>query len=145
MLGQVVLMALVFLGPRTLPGWPHWVQARLFLPLGCVLMAAGGLLLFAAALRLGPALTPLPYPRPAARFVRTGAYALVRHPIYSGGLILALGWTCCVQGWLTLGYTLLLFLFLDLKSRREETWLLAKYPEYAHYQRQVSKLIPYVY
>jgi protein-S-isoprenylcysteine O-methyltransferase Ste14 len=36
-------------------------------------------------------------------------------------------------------------LFFDLKSRREEAWLLGAYPAYADYRRRVRKLVPLVY
>ena len=45
----------------------------------------------------------------------------------------ALAWAC------------LLSVFLDLKSRREESWLLARFPTYAAYRRRVRKLIPFIY
>ena len=54
-------------------------------------------------------------------------------------------WALLVQGWLTLGYAALLFVFLDFKSRREEQWLAEKFPAYGDYQRRVRKLIPFVY
>ena len=108
-------------------------------------MLAGGALLAAGGFSLGRGLTPLPYPRDGACLRETGPYALVRHPMYSGVLLLALGWAIRVEGWLTLGYVAILFAFLDLKSRREEAWLVAKFPAYASYQRRVRKLIPFVY
>jgi protein-S-isoprenylcysteine O-methyltransferase Ste14 len=94
---------------------------------------------------LGHNLTPLPRPKDDATLVVTGAYRLVRHPIYSGLTAMAFGWGMWVHGWLTLGYALLLFAFFDLKSRREERWLMEKFPDYAAYQRRVRKLIPFVY
>jgi len=94
---------------------------------------------------LGRGLTPLPYPKDGAKFVQTGSFALVRHPMYGGGLMLALGWALFVQGCLTLGYVATLFAFLDAKSRREERWLAERFPEYTSYQRRVRKLIPFVY
>ena len=39
----------------------------------------------------------------------------------------------------------LLFIFFDLKSRREEQWLREAYPDYPAYQKRVKKLIPWVY
>ena len=80
-----------------------------------------------------------------ATLVVAGAYRLVRHPIYSGLAAMAFGWGMWVHGWLTLGYALILFVFFDCKSRREERWLREKFPEYAAYQRRVRKLIPFVY
>jgi protein-S-isoprenylcysteine O-methyltransferase Ste14 len=144
---QVLLIGLVFVGPRTVAGWP----ARPFpFPgvcpaVGGVLMAGGGILLAAGLACMGRGLTPLPYPRDGAGLIQTGPFALVRHPMYSGGLALGLGWALYVQGWLTLGYVALLFVFLDLKSRWEERWLAGKFPAYAAYRRRVRKLIPFVY
>ena len=144
---QVILMVLVFLGPRTVAGQPIWTFP---FPLVCsfvgaMLMAVGGVLLAAGLVRLGRGLTPLPYPKDGGELIQTGPFALVRHPMYSGGIMLALGWALYIQGWLTLGYVVVLFVFLDLKSRREEKWLVEKFPSYAVYRQRVRKLIPFVY
>ncbi len=147
-IGQLALMALVFFGPRTLPGWPVWpsTYARAASVVGAVLMAIGALLLAAGMFSLGSrSLTPMPYPREGAVLVQTGPYRFVRHPIYSGGILIALGWALLVNGWLTIGYAVLLFVFFDIKSRREEHWLKDKFPGYAAYQRRACKLIPFLY
>ena len=39
----------------------------------------------------------------------------------------------------------LLVVFFDIKSRREEAWLAARFPAYADYRRRVRKLIPFIY
>jgi len=144
---QILLIALVFLGPRTIAGRPAWPFpfARACPVVGGVLMLGGIALLAAGGARLGRGLTPLPFPKDGADLVQTGPYALVRHPMYSGGLVLAFGWALFVQGWLTLAYVIVLFVFLDAKSRREERWLAEKFPAYGAYQRRVRKLIPFVY
>jgi protein-S-isoprenylcysteine O-methyltransferase Ste14 len=112
---------------------------------GRLLIVGGGGLLLAGLVGLGSGLTPLPYPKEGAGLVQSGPFALVRHPMYSGGLVLALGCALCTGSWLTLGYVAVLFVFLDLKSRREERWLTERFPEYAHYRRRVRKLVPFVY
>jgi protein-S-isoprenylcysteine O-methyltransferase Ste14 len=144
---QVVLMGLLLFGPRTVFGQPAWrfPFPHACLVVGGVSMAVGGLLLVAGLAGLGRGLTPLPYPKDGGTLIQTGAFALVRHPIYSGGLVLGFGWALYVQGWLTLGYVVALFVLLDVKSRREEKWLAERFPEYAIYQRRVRKLIPFVY
>ncbi|MCA9956672.1 MAG: hypothetical protein KC434_18210 [Anaerolineales bacterium] len=89
--------------------------------------------------------TAVPRPKENAHMVEHGAYRVVRHPIYSGIILGALGLGLLRGGWLALLYGLILFLFFDIKSRREEIWLREKYSDYAEYQQRVRKLIPFVY
>jgi protein-S-isoprenylcysteine O-methyltransferase Ste14 len=49
------------------------------------------------------------------------------------------------QGELSLAYAGLIFLFFDIKSRKEEQWLVTTFPEYADYQKHVHKLLPLIY
>lgn len=142
---QMLLIALVVFGPTAWPSAPAWPWATVWRWMGAAFVATGTLLAIFATLRLGASLTPLPHPKDDSRLVVAGAYRLVRHPIYSGIVLAALGWALWSNGWLTLGYALLLFLFFDVKSRREEQWLLARYPEYRAYRQRVKKLIPLLY
>jgi protein-S-isoprenylcysteine O-methyltransferase Ste14 len=146
---QLLLMALVVVGPRTVGGWPPWrfPFAVVTVPAGITLLAAGGALFLSATLRLlrNRALTPLPYPRDDAALVETGPYAVARHPIYGGGVLMAFGWALAVRGWLTVAYAVALLVLADVKARREERWLEERHPSYAAYRRRVRKLIPLVY
>ncbi len=143
---QVALLLLVFLGPRRMAGWSPIPGASLSTTVGVVLMIAGFLLLVAGGVGLGPPnLTPLPYPREDGALVRTGAFGLVRHPMYGGGVLLAFGWALAVHGWLTLVYAAALLVFVDVKARREEEWLVRKFPDYGDYRRHVRRLIPFLY
>lgn len=145
---QVVVALVVLLAPRNMPSWPAWSGpwALAATVAGVLLMAVGLAFAVGAIVRLGPNLTPLPYPKDRAELVDTGPYAFVRHPIYSGVFFAAVGWALFVHGWLTLLYAVGAFVFVDMKSRREERWLAEKFGEpYADYQRRVHKLIPWVY
>jgi len=142
---QALLFVLIVWGPRSLPDlrWPlsgtaSMIAAVLLLTLGIVLSIA-------AAVHLGANLTPLPHPKDDASFVASGPYRVVRHPMYGGVILLALGWAFHVEGLLTLGYAALTVLFFDIKTRREENWLMQRFPEYAAYRRRVRKLIPFIY
>jgi protein-S-isoprenylcysteine O-methyltransferase Ste14 len=47
----------------------------------------------------------------------------------------ALGWAFRIHSWLTIGYAIILFAFFDIKARREERWLMEKFPGYPAYRR----------
>jgi protein-S-isoprenylcysteine O-methyltransferase Ste14 len=99
-----------------------------------VVLAVAGLTVFGLGIRaLGRSLTPLPKPRADAELRQVGIYRLARHPIYGGLLLLAAGWSLAAAP-LGLVPTTLLAVIFDLKSRREETWLTNRYPEYASYR-----------
>lgn len=106
---------------------------------------AGIILAAAGAVNLGRNLTPLPAPRERGKLIVSGAYRIVRHPIYGGLTFMAFGWGVWLQSWLTIGYALLLLAFFDIKSRYEERLLQEKFPEYDAYRARVRKLIPFVY
>ena len=47
--------------------------------------------------------------------------------------------------WLLAASGVVLFIFFDLKSRREEFWMRQKLANYGNYQARVRKLIPFIY
>lgn len=144
---QFLLFALVAFGPETAPGLPRWATpwSTAAFWLGLVMGLAGAGLLLAGLVTLGQNLTAVPHPKDNATLVQTGAYALVRHPIYSGIILGAIGLALLQASTLVLLYALLLLLFFDIKSRREEQWLAAKFSRYPQYQQRVRKLIPFIY
>jgi len=102
-------------------------------------------LIVAGIFKLGGNLTAVPYPKEQSTLVEKGPYQLVRHPMYSGVIFAAFGWAFWVRGWFTVGYAIILFVFFDVKARREEQWLKEKFSGYVEYQKRVRKLIPFLY
>jgi protein-S-isoprenylcysteine O-methyltransferase Ste14 len=77
--------------------------------------------------------------------VRTGPYRFVRHPIYTGLLIMALG-TAINAGWLRcwLGVVVVGVGFW-IKLKQEERLMSRHFPDqYPVYQKQVKALVPFV-
>jgi protein-S-isoprenylcysteine O-methyltransferase Ste14 len=143
--GQALLVAAVLLSALAGRGWAHGHAVVAYVA-GGALLALGLLLLAAAAGRLGASLTPLPAPRPGRTLTRTGPYALVRHPMYGGAILIAFGWTIVFATIIGLAFSLALTLFLDLKARREELWLADEFGDYETYrQRTPHKFLPFVY
>lgn len=147
LLVQAALILLLLFGPSTFPGMPVWDAAysRLASLSGVALIFTGILLATSGVISLGRNLTPLPVPKKNGALVVHGAYRIVRHPIYSGLLFMAVGWGFWLNSWLTIGYALLLFVFFDVKSRYEEHLLGEKFEEYAAYRKRVRKLLPFIY
>lgn len=147
MVVQFILFAFIFAAPfltRQFSGWsdPWNMIGRV---LGILLMATGGILALAGLGSLGRNLAAVPHPKEDAALVEYGAYKIVRHPIYSGIILGAFGWALFMNSFPTLLLAAVLFLFFDIKSRREEKWLSRKFETYPAYQQRVRKLLPYIY
>jgi protein-S-isoprenylcysteine O-methyltransferase Ste14 len=113
---------------------------------------AGGALI-AAAIAIGylgirdldRSLSPLPRPRETAVLIQDGIYRRIRHPIYAGVILLAIGWGLLMASFAALALALALAVLLDLKARREEVWLRERYPGYANYAEQTKRFVPGFY
>ena len=112
---------------------------------GLAAIVIGGLLAGRALWDLRASLSPFPRPIAGAPLIESGAYRLVRHPIYSGLVLGAIGWGLVTGSIGAIGTAGLLFLLFAGKSRREETWLAAAHPEYGAYQERTKRLIPWIY
>lgn len=139
---QAVLLALFLVVPRIGPAWPI---PGVFQLVGWVLAGSGVVFMAWSALNLGRALTPFPRPRAQGRLVTSGAYRIVRHPIYFGLLLACTGFAMATLSPLRLILIPALFIFFNLKAHREEIWLQQLYPAYASYRMHVKKLIPWIY
>jgi protein-S-isoprenylcysteine O-methyltransferase Ste14 len=145
--GQLILIGLLVvlglpglrnLGSGGLIGW-------IWLALGAGALGMGAWLLLRAFVDLGPSMTPLPRPRADGRLVESGIYARLRHPIYAGLILGSLGWSALTRSPASVVLALVLAAFLDAKARREEAWLLDRYPSYAAYRLRTKRFLPGIY
>ena len=142
---QVALIAAVFASAIFGRGWGSNYEVAAY-AFGAALLALGLGLLMTGAAQLGSSLTPFPAPKEGQKLVTTGAFALSRHPMYGGGILIALGWTVIFASPVSLFWTVVLALFLNVKAEREEAWLREQLPGYEHYQEQTPrKLLPFLY
>jgi len=148
----VVLQFVLFFGFALTPAWNPYATEFLLAALaplrwGALVLFGGSALILGSLgfLQIRDYLTPLPYPVDHNQLVQHGAYAWVRHPLYSSLLFAALGWTLYR---LSLSHLIILvigFWFFDYKAAKEEGWLTERHPDYPAYARRVKKLIPWVY
>ena len=110
---------------------------------GTALITGGIVLALRGVVDLGGALTPLPRPRDDAELVETGAYGLVRHPIYGGLILVGFGWAIVQASVVAVALAVVLAGFLLVKSAREEAWLNQRFPAYAAYSARTRRFIPW--
>jgi protein-S-isoprenylcysteine O-methyltransferase Ste14 len=141
---QGVLLVLV-----AAAGWslgPDWTGPVRFagMVVGIALIVSGFVLVARGVADLGRAMTPLPRPKDNAELVQTGAYALVRHPVYGGLILAAFGWALLKASLVAIALAAVLAVFFRLKSAREERWLEQRYPDYAAYRARTRRFIPWI-
>jgi protein-S-isoprenylcysteine O-methyltransferase Ste14 len=78
--------------------------------------------------------------------ISTGPYAFVRHPMYSGALIMLLGTPLALASWWGLLAFILMVAVIVIRLLEEEKFLLANLPGYAEYLARVKyRLMPFVW
>ena len=116
-------------------------------PLGLALMVVGLAIRWIAILSLGRSFSVNVAIHSTQTVYRQGLYSVVRHPSYTGMLIIFLAIGIATRNWISLG-TMLIFPTLALLYRIhvEEAALLGAFgPEYAEYSQQTKRLIPGIY
>ncbi len=144
---QVVLFGVIGVGGlAALASSPPSEAADLGrMAIGGLAVVVGGIVAVLGVLGLGASLSPFPKPVEGSALVTRGVYGMVRHPIYSGILLAAIGWSVASASIVAFAGTVLLFLLFDAKSRREEVWLAERHSGYAAYRARTKRLVPRVY
>ena len=138
----VLMLAILVLGVVG----PGWGDARWwFKGVGVLLVFAGAYVIVKAVRALGPGMTPYPAPAETGELAEAGPYSVVRHPVYSGGILFASGISLALSPWALAG-TGALAVVWALKARVEERFLSERYPGYADYRTRTRyRLVPFVY
>ena len=78
------------------------------------------------------------------RIVKTGPYAIVRHPIYAGISLALIATALLRPGWAGFAGAALIIASFVIKYRLEERFLMDELgPEYKAYRKQVPALVPF--
>jgi protein-S-isoprenylcysteine O-methyltransferase Ste14 len=75
--------------------------------------------------------------------VAHGLYRLVRHPIYTGDLLLLLGLELALNSWAVIG-VLAVAVYVRQQAIREERNLLERIPGYDQYCRRTARFVPFL-
>jgi protein-S-isoprenylcysteine O-methyltransferase Ste14 len=137
---------LFFMAILVFPGSTEAVTALAMAALGCLLALAGASLVLGSRTRLGPAWSFVPKADQTAGLVTAGPYRFVRHPIYLGLIMLAVGEALAFGSWPALLIVLVgIVPGFVWRARAEETLLRNTFGErYEAYRRRTKMIIPYV-
>jgi protein-S-isoprenylcysteine O-methyltransferase Ste14 len=112
---------------------------------GLCLTAAGCAFAVWARVCLGPNWSATVTRKQNHELVRSGPYAVVRHPIYAGFLLAILGTALALGEVRGLAALALAFVGWFTKARTEERLLVEEFGDaYARYRREVKQLIPFI-
>jgi protein-S-isoprenylcysteine O-methyltransferase Ste14 len=121
-------------------GWfPGWI--------GEVLMLFGIVLRIWATKVLGRFYTRILLTSADHRIVQSGPYRIVRHPGYSGSLLVWIGAGLATSNWIVFVIiTLVCGISYYYRIQNEEAMLLDKFgKEYEEYTRRTTRVIPFIY
>ena len=139
-LGQFILIALLILVPNS--GLNTGVFSTFLVGLSLISMFLGFVILALSALALGKSLTAHPMPSKNAVLVTDGLYRFVKHPIYSGLILLSFGLTIAGGFFPHTIFFVALVLLLNYKASFEEKLLASTYAGYAEYSKKTGRFIP---
>jgi protein-S-isoprenylcysteine O-methyltransferase Ste14 len=113
---------------------------------GCLLALAGAGLVRRSRIELGAAWSLLPVADQNTGLVTTGPYRFVRHPIYLGFILLALGAALAFSSWLALCIVLAgIVPTFAWRAHAEEVLLSSTFGErFADYRRRTKMIIPHL-
>ncbi len=124
----------------------HWSAVPFYLAIaGDVLVALGFLIIFFVYKENSFASATIEL-APEQKVISTGLYALVRHPMYMGGLFLFVGMPLSLGSWWGLFVFLLFMPALLWRLFDEEKFLAKNLPGYSEYQNKVRyRLLPFIW
>ncbi len=115
--------------------------------MGIAIMLIGMALRFWSVFTLGASFRTTIETHKDQKVVSHGPYKLVRHPSYSGSILMCCGYGIALQNWLSLLIAVILPLVALLyRIHVEEAALVSSFgSDYIEYQKRTKKLIPWVW
>jgi protein-S-isoprenylcysteine O-methyltransferase Ste14 len=139
-LGQFVLIALLIFVPSS--GLNTGVFSYFLSAVAIFSLLAGFVILGVSAIALGKSLTAHPIPGKNAQLVTDGLYKFVKHPIYSGLILVAFGLMITGGFFPHTLFFIALVLLLNYKASFEEALLTKTYAGYADYSKKTGRFLP---
>jgi len=106
-----------------------------------IVSITGLLVIIIAILQLNKNLSPFPTPKSDSELIRTGLYKYIRHPIYTGILLMTFGYGFYTTSAFKIIISSLLLILFYFKSSYEEERLQNVFSEYKHYKKSTRRFL----
>ncbi|AVI49691.1 isoprenylcysteine carboxylmethyltransferase family protein [Pukyongia salina] len=114
-----------------------------WLDLGAVVLGFfGAVVITFGIINMNENLTPFPTPRRNSSLISGGIYKYIRHPIYSGIILLFLAYGLYTGSIGRLIITIILSIVFYFKTELEEELLIERFPGYRHYKGVTGRFFP---
>ncbi len=107
-----------------------------------IMIILGVLVALIAVLQLNTKLSPFPSPKANTIFITYGVYKYVRHPIYTGILLITFGYGLYLTSIYKIIISILLYTLFYFKSSYEENRLKIAFSDYESYQKKSGRFFP---
>lgn len=141
--GLVAVQAALIIGILLTPVGNDWPLSSIAAAFAAALTWFGMGLVVWAVLVFGRGVTPSPMPSHKAQLRTRGPYRWIRHPMYTGVIVLMAGSALGRQNWIAAALWVVLIAFFLTKMRWEERRLVETYPGYGSYRETVPALVPF--
>jgi protein-S-isoprenylcysteine O-methyltransferase Ste14 len=144
-----LLASFIFMGAMIVPSLDHrfsWSTVPLTVVVAGDLSVAVGFLIVFVVFKENTFTAATIAVTPDQRVVSTGPYAVVRHPMYSGALVMLFGTPLALGSWWGLLMFIPMIFTIAWRARNEERYLFKYLPGYEEYCRTVRyRLVPFVW
>jgi protein-S-isoprenylcysteine O-methyltransferase Ste14 len=142
----VTVQVALLVALAALSGLPRsdWPTPPLVRAVAAVCTLGGLVVVLVASIQLGRSLTPTPMPNEHGALRTSGLYGVVRHPIYSGLLLVVTGLAVRSASWITAAVAAVTVAFFHVKAAWEERRLAERYDAYPAYARRTGRFVPRV-
>ena len=143
------ITAIVFLGEFVLPAFDHrfgWSRLSVYADMAGDLMMVVGLMTVFAVFKENSFTSGIIEVAQDQKVISTGPYAVVRHPMYAGALIMLLGIPLALGSWWGMLINVPMIVALVWRLLDEERFLTERLPGYPEYLLAVKyRLVPLVW
>jgi len=110
--------------------------------IGLTITIIGVLTAIIALLQLNTNLSPFPTPKSNSSLITNGVYKFVRHPIYTGIILVTFGYGLYTDSPYKISISMLLYILFYFKSSYEEQRLKITFSDYTLYQKRSGRFFP---